>query len=204
MADTVRDLIEAAYVDSGRLAEGETLDDVSAEVGLRRVQDLYLSLANGGAFGRVRARLVTADYTAEEGDRIGYDGATSSTITLPTTVEDATSPAPYGEEQVSSTSSAVDTTNRAPRDHSMVQVAGTSQLIEVYDALLGDWVQITSLTLTTDAPLCNRWRGELVDMLVPRVALAITPEMKAAAGRAKSRLVINVSAPRQETVGVYF
>ncbi len=112
---------------------------------------------------------------------------------------------PYGSESQSSETN-VDTDNRAPLDHSLTEIAGTNQDRYVYDALLGDHVRITRLVLTDDAPLCNRWRGEFIAMLTPKMALPneVTPLMLAEARAARARLITNPTAPRTETQACYF
>lgn len=202
MTDTVRTVIQAAYEDAGRFTEGEAVPDEHLVTGLRKFQTQLDGLVNGGCFGRVRARLITDDTTASENDRIQYNGATSATVTLPTTLSttEGADPVPYDLESTlgAQTLDNEDTANRAPRDHALAEVAGTAQLREVYDALLGDWVQVSSLAVTDALPLA-RWKGEFIAMLTPKVALpgTVTPDMLANATRARIRIVMNATAPRR-------
>mgnify|MGYP003442639776 CR=1 FL=1 len=205
MADTVRAILQAAYEENEIYGATETIPDEDLDRGVRSFQDLLNELANGGAFGRVRPVVVTGDTTAQEGVRIGYSGVTSATVTLPTTIASANDPAPYGSETPSDAMTNEDQDVRAPKDHALAEIAGTAQMRQVYDALLGDWVQITGLTDTSDAPLCNRWRGEFIAIMAFRLCRkAMQPAFEREARAARARIVSNPSAPRVETAGSYF
>lgn len=134
---TCQEIIKRALRLLGVLAAGDEPEAADAADGqIALVAMLTNAVAKSAQPGLTRVLVTDATYTAGEDELIGYDGATSSTITLPTTVEDA------------------DTTEtRAPKNMAVVMVAGTTPQTFIYDEAYGDWVEVNALALTDYCPL---------------------------------------------------
>lgn len=147
---TCEAVIRSAFRRARLRAAGVPLDDVSAEVGLERLQGLYQQLANG-LLGRVVDYYLTSGaYTAEENQRI-YKASPASVITIPSTITDADT----GE-------------TRAPLDGAFIvvvdPVAGTSAL-HLYNAIMGQWQDVDGLALADTAPLSLQFEEAIKDLL---------------------------------------
>jgi len=125
---------------------------------LPHLQALYNALVNGGAFGRFRDVVVTANYTAFEQDRIFVNTASAVTITIPDTFDRTTTPFPYELEDVST--SGVNSDIRPARDLAAILVTtlndATAPATWIRDGYQGIWVRIDGLTTSSTAPLSDR------------------------------------------------
>lgn len=129
---TCRDIIKRAYQMVGIVALGEEPTAEEAEYGLEVLQTMYDGWVERGMFGRLKDVYKTANYTAQEGERVITPAAT---ITLPTTIDD-------GEV-------------RAPRNLScIVKIVAGVQTSHVYHR--GQWVTLGGLALASDAPFAER------------------------------------------------
>lgn len=202
---TCRALINAAFQEAEIIADDEDADDTQAVRGLRLLQQLYKSLFTGGTFGPTIPRLITSAYTAEDGAAVTVESGTP-VVTMPSVIAALTDPLPYGEEVTGRFPAGADSSNRAPRDLSVVeQASATAPSLKIYDAQAKSWVELLGLALTSDAPLAGRWQDELTAMLTERIARKpVAPEIKLAANRAKLRMNYNLVAPRTPTPAEYF
>ena len=179
---TCLEIITGALVELGARAIGEDIDSAEASRALIVLQGMYRNAVESGTFGRLEDYLATANYTAEEGQRVYSAGYT---ITIPTTIADED-----------------DGTDRRPRDLSMIQVVNASAdpQISVYDAHAAAWVRLDNLTLTGDAPFSGRNRHGLECALARRLAGSFQrpiPESASAyANGLSSVLNLRLSAPR--------
>jgi hypothetical protein len=140
--ETVRDLIKTGMRKAGVLASGR--DPKAAELadGLDVVQGVYDGWALGGMFGRLTEVIATEDYEAKEGERVRAEAGV--TITLPTIITEC------GED------------DRPPRDlATIVVVQDAAPQVNVYDAFVGAWVRLDSLTVDSVPPLMQRDRDGL-------------------------------------------
>ena len=134
---TCRDIITTALRKARQIASGETPSDDEAADGMAVMQGMYLGMVDGATFGQFTDVIPTEDYEALEGDRVRNDDA--FTITIPTTYEDS------------------DGIDRTPRDLSIIEVwTGSARQISVYDATVGAWLRLDSLTLDAVAPFATR------------------------------------------------
>lgn len=195
-AITCEALVTAAYQEAEIIADDETPDATQAVRGLRLLQQIYKSLFTGGVFGRTVPRLLTGNYTAEEGAAVTVESGTP-TVTTPSVIAALTDPLPYGQEVGAGVvPSGVDANNRAPRDLSIVeQASATAPSLKVYDAQAKSWVELLGLALTDSAPLAGRWQDELTALLTERLARKpVAPEIVRAARSARVRLGYNILA----------
>jgi hypothetical protein len=204
-APTCTDLIDAAYQEAEINPDDEVADATQAVRGLRLLQQIYKSLFTGGTFGSTVPRLITGNYTAEEGAAVTVESGTP-TVTLPSVIASLTDPLPYGEELVGTVPAGVDASNRAPRDLSVVeQASATAPSLKVYDAQAKTWVELLGLTLTSAAPFAGRWQDELTALLTERLAFKpVKPDIKMAANRARIRLAYQAPAANTPTQADYF
>lgn len=179
---TCAEIITGASLELGTLALGDTLPAEEANRGLNLLQAMFREAVERGVFGRVEEYLATANYTAEEQQRIYSAGYT---ITLPTTITDDDT----GED-------------RRPRDLAMIQVvnASTDPQISIYDAHTAAWTRIDNLTLAGDCPFSARNRQGLECALARRMAATLRVQPPAStdafANGLASVLTNRFSAPR--------
>lgn len=178
---TVRSLVNRAHRYLQTYGAGETPVDNDADVALEDLQ-LYLKQnISKGVFGPLTEVAIEENYEAGENERIANISGSAVTVTLPSTITDACT----GED-------------RAPEDRSVVIVVGEST--NFYDADLGEWVTIDTLTLNSDEPLAGfnlAWplALQLAESfgLTPGPVLVAKAETTQAALRIKKP--INVSTP---------
>jgi hypothetical protein len=146
---TVLDIIKRALRQLKVLPAGQDPTGNEAADALVALQGLYDHLTATDTFGPLTNVLTSGVYVAGENERV--TGASS--VTLPTTIVDATT----GE-------------TRSPKDRAVVVVAGATPVTHLYDADLASWVSIRALTLTSEAPLSSRYSEGLAAMLALFVA----------------------------------
>jgi hypothetical protein len=187
---TCREVIQSAYRRSGILAAGVNMNASQANVGLELLIGMYRNFIVGGMFGRPVEKYLDTDsaYEAKEGQRVFNEGG--ATITLPTRVMDA------GEY-------------RAPRDGAFIVVVNPSGSPQqhIYDAGLGQWQALSSLALSSEAPLSGRFEDHIKNMLAVRLlgeaGQPTPPELTRAEGRARLALSNRQDAERRPGVGVF-
>lgn len=104
-----------------------------SDLGLEVLQGMYDAMFADGMFGRLTDYYATANYTAEEGQRIIADGAT---ITVPDVITNDGDP-------------------RTPRDLAAIAIiTDTDELNYVFSG--GRWELASNLTLDSTAPLATR------------------------------------------------
>lgn len=136
---TVRDIVTLALKQGRVLGLNATPTSTEASAGLTAFQLLLDSWVANGMFGRLTDVYKTADYTAEEGERV--IAPTAITVTFPTTVE--------GDEG-----------DRAPRDLAIIEtVLNGTRAVKVYDRT--GWVSLLGLTLDSAAPFAGRGESGL-------------------------------------------
>lgn len=155
---TVLSVIERALRQNGDLDMAETAEAHEAQAALEVLQDLYFDAIDQGA--DLTDVQIDADYTAGENERIFNTTGGSLNITLPEEVEDLSVTPDANGDQV-----------RPPHDFTIVSIAGSPRQTYVYDAYLGAWVEIESLTLTSTAP----WSTQLGQGLVAMLAVELCP-----------------------------
>lgn len=151
---TMRAICQRTARRLGVSASGETIPDDEAEDLLEALKAFLLQSVAQASFGGLTRVLVTdATYTAGEDEFIAFDGLTSATITLPTTVTDADT----GE-------------TRAPHNYAIVTIAGVTPQVFIYDEAYGDWLEIAALTLTDYCPMSTMSADHLSAALMGYVA----------------------------------
>lgn len=142
MTETVREVLTRAARKVALASEGKVAPEA---YDIENLKDIlfawYEGSINGGLFGALVDVAKDAAYTAEEFERVRKDAAV--TITIPDTITDDET----GED-------------RPPLDLCPIVVtypgqAGYPQL-HIYDADIGDWTRLDTLTLDSDAPLSGR------------------------------------------------
>jgi hypothetical protein len=144
---TCREIITSGYRMAGVKDAAASLSALDGQVGMELLQEIYLEMLAKGLFGRMADVRITANYTAEEQDRIFVDTADAVSVTIPDTIEDAET----GED-------------RSPKDYAVVTVTdGQSDSRELYlfDRVYGAWTRIDQLTLDDYAPLSGRFPSGL-------------------------------------------
>ncbi len=169
MSETVRQICTRAARKIGASNEGrQSPAPYDIEVLADYLIGWYPQALEEGTFGRLNDVYESADYTAEEFDRVRKDAAI--TVTIPDTIDDAVT----GE-------------TRVPLDLAPIVVTypgetGYPQL-HLYDATEGDWVRLDGLTLESTAPLSSR----SPDGLACVVAMGIMEERGQEPGPATQR-----------------
>lgn len=177
---TVQDIIRRAL----RRLNYITLDDEPTpsefDVGLIALQSVYLDLIEFGA--DLTDVVVSADYSANENERIFNTSASPITVTPPTTVEDLDVDVSVNPDHL-----------RPPRDMSVIAIAEGVPEIHVYDASQGAWVAVYGLSLSSNAPWSNIWSNGLTALLAVSLAqeigLPVPPAVAGDAVDAKTRIV---------------
>jgi len=187
---TCLDIITDAFEEANIRAVGDAPSPEEAARGMTRLQYLWNAGVEQGVFGRVEEYLATANYTAEEGQRVYSAGYT---ITLPTTISDEDT----GE-------------NRRPRDFAMVQVvnAATDPQISLYDAHEAEWVRVDNLALQSECPFGRRYRlglaAALASMLSGPFLRNPGGSVQASAALLRSALSLRLSAPQRDADVTYY
>jgi hypothetical protein len=206
---TCRHVVNGALRKLGRLGGGREPRTADAADALAALQGLYLSWIASGAFGRLRDVIAEADIIAVEGCRIIRDEAVV-TVTLPEVVQAYCNPLPYNLERDYYGTSPVDTSNRPPRDGSVVQIkdtVGGQVASHIYDGTLREWVQVEMLQMDNEAPRSvtdpEGLSAALAMELADTFGAEIGPTTLRQAGRFTAAMINNPSAPRREAAGVY-
>lgn len=188
------EVITAAARRAGIIDRGRSIDSTDAGRLLELLEDQYLQWAASGMFGRLTDVLITADYTPDEQERVVVNTASSVTVTLPATIDDEFT----GDA-------------RPPKSMALVMVTSAYSDFQetlIYDAGLGNWVKLESLTLHNYAPLSATYKTAVVAALAVKVCdeygLPVSAVLTREHGRGMTALVGNYSAERQEAVGTYF
>lgn len=170
----------------------EELDPLDAAEGLESLIGFYKDLVASGALGALTATIISADYEAAENVRIVNTGVTPYAITLPQTIEDEDA-----EDSV-----------RTPRERSIVEIAGEAPALWIYEARLGGWTDILSLSLTDEAPLTAAFGNSFISRFAVDIAdengAQVGPATVAASARFMRALTASYDAPRPVVAGVYF
>lgn len=155
---TVRQIVKDALVWRGVTDPAEEPDDADAKAGLRALINIYRQ----DVVGKVRLKpvSVSAAYTAGENEEISDISDSSVPITLPDTIT-AEDPIVRADGTTS--------TVRTPRDRSVVLIVGSTPALYIYDKAQADWIDILTLTLTSEAPLSIHY----YDGLVARLAVMV-------------------------------
>lgn len=142
---TCRDIITRALQQATIVPLRGTPTAAEADAGLSALIGMYEGWVSDGMFGRLKDVYKTEDYTAEEGQRI-Y--STGGTVTLPLTIDS-------GPDE------------RAPYDLSAISIHDGEWHHWLWD---GAWIELTGLTLDSDAPLASRDREGLSSALAAYLA----------------------------------
>lgn len=207
---TCRETVEGALRKLGKLGAGRSARTADLADGLASLKGLYRSLINSGAFGRLRDVIPTADYTANENERIIRNTDDVASIELPEFVSDVVvcgDPCDYGSRWVPPGSTAAD---RPPRDCSVVvindTVIGTSAEY-LYDGQRATWIDISALELDDQAPLSVRdadgLKARLALQMADEYGGQVPPLTVALARSFQSGLVNRWSMPREQTYGTF-
>jgi hypothetical protein len=168
--------------------------------GLAALQSLYDAMVSAGSFGRLNDIVVTADYTAQEFDRIFVDTASAVTVTVPDTFDRTCMDPPTTANDPSAST-------RPPRDLSAIvinTIDTTEREVYVSDAHIGQWVNVLALGLNDIAPLSLRNTDGLACRLAMVVAADysdrnVNPLTLDGANRFLSELTHRAGSPRYET-----
>ncbi|MEG3124789.1 hypothetical protein [Sphingomonas sp. GB1N7] len=186
------DLISRALRRIGVLRAGSIPNDTDANDALQVLSGLYLRLISEGAFGTLRDVVPTTDYTAGENERVIRSNGMVGAITLPDTIRDC------GRD-------------RPPLDGSLVIIsdAFTAETESwLYDGAVKNWVLLTELTLTTEAPMSNRDPIGLVCSLAVELADEYGQQasdiIRMNSARFHMGITHNWSNPESVQRGVYF
>ena len=186
------DIISRALRRIGVLAGGQLPRDVEAADALQVLIGLYRRLITEGSFGELSDAIPVGDYTAAENQRVLRTSTHVGSITLPDNIVE-------------------DQTSRPPRDCSVVIISdelsgATAEFI--YDGAVKKWVPLTTLSLTSVAPLANRDPLGLTCLLAMELAdeygQPISDLIKLNGIRFLSGITHNWSNPQTQTKGVYF
>lgn len=141
-----RDIITRALRKVGAVGQTEAPTAAEVDMGLFSLQSMFDGWAAAGMFGQLRDIHVTSDYEAKAGDRV----RTTATVTLPTYAAVDTDPggSDYGF------CSGADTDR--PQNRRLIVVVNPETGVRktnLWDAWIGDWVEIQALTATSECPL---------------------------------------------------
>jgi hypothetical protein len=187
---TCRDIITYAMRQAKVLASGDdpTADELSD--GLVALQSLYDGWVSTGMFGRLTDRYESADYTAEEGQRIIAPAGV--TITIPDTIDTD----PNSDE-------------RAPRDLSVIEtLVNGVRAVQIWDRT--GWVSLLDLEAASQAPLASRGAWGLAATLAVSGAFATMfggepgPDVRMAALRFQNGVAAKFGSTRDSIAGSYF
>lgn len=186
---TVLQVISVAYRRSGVIGAGVVLDATKKDVGLERLQALYMDMSEG-LFGRMEAKYLTtnAAYTAQEFEQV--INTAGAVVTLPATVNDH-----FAEASIL----------RPPMDGCIIRVTvpGSEPVTSIYDISKAQWQPIDALALTDHAPLTTRWddgiKNVLAVMLADDVGLPIGPVLAKRAGAARLSMASRYGSARRTT-----
>lgn len=190
---TCQQVITDAISELGAVALGESPAPEELRDAMPVLQALYDGLVSEGKFGRAIDVLEDAAYTAKEDERVFNTSGSPIVVSYPDTISSEDSE--DGEE-------------RAVRDYTLIRVAGDPRQTKIYCAPLAAWQAMTSLTLTSYAPLSERDFHGLSCLLAMRLVRRFKAELGqttvSAANRFLSALSLKSDAPRRETQAEYF
>lgn len=207
---TCREVVEGALRKLGKLGAGRSARAPDLNDGFDSLVALYRSFINDGAFGHLRDVTPLSDYTAGENERIFRNSASVTSITLPELVPDCWygSPWEYGSRWVPPGSEV--SADRPPRDCSVVVISDTDSGLTneyIFDGQQKLWVDLSNLTLDSEAPLSRRD----FDGLKAKLAMQIADEYGGQIGqvtanlanRFQSALVNRASDPLRPRAGIF-
>lgn len=185
---TCSELVKGAFRRAGISRDLDEVRPREMDRGLQVLQDVYLELVAGGAFGRFNDVLVDDDYAAEEQNRILVTTEAAVTVTLPETVDDDL----VGD--------------RPPLDGSVIMVtdvASTTRATYIYDAAYAAWTLIEGLAIGDFAPLSVRYRSGLEAKLAVRLSeengMAVTAELRRQEAQGTLALLHRFDAPERSS-----
>lgn len=194
MTETVRQICTRAARKVAAAEEGRPAPEAYDMAVLKDILTAwYVSAVDAGTFGALTDIAKAVNYTAKENERIRKDAAV--TITLPTTITGPCEPEP-----------------RTPHDLSQVVVTYPGQTgypqYNLYDASLGAWVRLDSLTLESPAPLSGRSPDGLASVVAVLVAeergLEPGPLTTSRAARFRLSLAARHGAQRQAVAHTFY
>ena len=181
---TCRDIVTRALQMSGVVRLGRDPKATEAEAGMISLQSLYDEWVNGGMFGRLTDVFTDVDYTAAEGDRVTVDGAI---VTLPDTVDDGTTRAPY-------------------KFSCVVLIENGEATNYVY--YNGAWRTVSGLTLNDDAPLATISVDGLAGALASRICSTFGGDVSVGSQRAAlqfmAALSLKIGSTQPVATAVYY
>lgn len=178
---TCRDIITRALQQAGVVPLGRTPAAKESEAGLSALLGMYEGWVSGSMFGRLKDVYETSDYDANPGERVFADGFT---VTLPLTVEDETG---------------------TPRDLAAISVYNGGWVHWLWE---GAWINLTTLTLSSEAPLSGRDREGLSAALATYLAegfgAEVGPQTFKRGARFESGLSLKLGSTQDATAPGYF
>lgn len=176
----VSEVIRDAWEATGALRPGQNVTGQQLDDGLKHVQAMFDGWAAGGMLGQLTEVSVTADYTANEWERVSAPA--EITITIPDTIDDT----------------------RAPYDLAMIAVAqGSPDSIYLFDAKSSAWTAISSLSLSDVCPLADRDRMGFAALLAERLG-PIAPHNQKLATGFRLKIAMHTGSQRAPTAPDYY
>lgn len=194
MSETVRQVLTRAARKVGASSEGQIAPN-AYDIGVLKdvLFDWYRTAIDAGTFGELKNVAVQAAYTAGENQRISDVSGASVVITLPATITDVDPETGM-------------TRPRAPRDASVVQIAGGNSFL--YDLAQGAWVNLDTLTLDSPAPLSAKGADGLAAVVAVLVMeeRGLEPGALTVSRAARFRLALasRHSQPRQAVAHTFY
>ena len=181
---TCRDIITAGLRFARILPSGRAPKAAEAEDGMFVLQGMYDAMVNSGTFGTMTDVLAVEDMTAEPWQRIRVEGA--YTVALPNVVD----------------------TTYPPYDLSLIQIIDPPTVHTwLYEAMRGDWVDLSNLTLDSQAPLATRGQHGLASLFAVRFAETfgadIPPTIVRNAMEFNGSLINNIASDNAKTAPEY-
>lgn len=203
MLTTVLQVIQSGWRRSGLIGQGVVINAKQKDVGLERLQDLFMDLS-GKSFGPQHDKYLTtnAAYTAGEFERV-FNTA-GATVTLPATVRDTIGSCSYDYGFTGGGAT------RPPLDCCVVTVVvpGVSSHTSIYDSALAQWQRLDGLAIDGECPLSTRWADGLKNLLavflVDDVGGQVSPILAKQAASARMALANRYSSERPATRQEYF
>jgi len=184
------------------MAPGDMPHVDALNAGLGALQNLIVELHE--ARGPLQDVDVTADFVANENQRIRVQLGDTVTITLPNAV-----PVLASQTDPGSTGAADNIRFRQPTDGARIEAVGTTQGLWFYRADLNAWVGAYGLPLDSAIPLNARYAGSLGAFVAERLMEELSlnepsPGFAARATRARTLLFTRPGAKRQPVRAEYF
>ena len=150
---TIRtDIVQRAFRMLNKVGIGQDLDPDEASEALKVFQDMLITMPEIGLGGPLTDVLISADYTANEDERITNTSGSPVVISLPSTITETNG------------------TVRPPRNGAIVQINGAaSPEIHLYVGYLAGWQRLTDLTLNSANPLGPMHHEGLAALLALRL-----------------------------------